>query len=117
MVTRAVDAMQHVVFALFALALGFVGGLYWGGGKGDTVVASSPAGKPDAVSVEEDVVLRDIYPGSAAPDGSEDLPAVPSLASGQAGDPEEMIFDVDNYLPPPRPPAHLGEDLTHIPDP
>lgn len=111
------NAMRHVVFALFALALGFVGGLYWGGEKGGPVVASSPAGSPVAVSVEQDLVPRDSYPGSAAPDGSEDRPAVPSLASGQAGDPEEMIFDVDNYLPPPRPPAHLGEDLTHIPDP
>jgi hypothetical protein len=118
--------MQGWVIATGALALGFFAGLYW------ATPASAPAAL-DPSRPQPGTVPSSAWAPVEKREGPQATGAEPVLKPATSGGSDSLsntaplgsqeralglpIYDVDNYLPPPRPPAHIGEDLTHIPDP
>ena len=121
--------LREWVIGLGAIASGFFLGVYWGAPAEQ--LASAASGNVVWIEAKEESVLRSSDPqtlnsepsnmamGSVSVGNSsksEDTVEMKASLSQERAS-EELIYDVDNFLPPSRPPTHIGEDLTNIPDP
>lgn len=115
--------MKNIVTLIVFTGLGFAGGLavnLWPApqvallGEGDEVSAPEPQGKKPLAMTGS--------PGQA----TAQLPPAPTLGNNRplaaTAQPlprprDRVIYDPETYVPPPRPAAHIGVDLTHVVDP
>ena len=115
--------MKSLVTAFVFAGLGFAGGLavnLWPTPQG--ALAGEDAGvlAPERLS-EKPLAMRG-SPGQA----TAQLPPEPTLENSRPLEAtaqtsprsrDRVIYDPETYVPPPRPAAHKGVDLTHVVDP
>lgn len=115
--------MKSIVTAFVFAGLGFAGGLavnLWPTPQGALAVEDAEVLAPERLS-EKPLAMTGTSGQATA-----ERPPSPTLESNRpleaTAQPlprprDRVIYDPETYLPPPRPPAHIGVDLTHVVDP